>query len=972
MAIVEDSSQNLWFGTNDGVSCYDGVSWTTYMTEDGLADNGVRAILEDSSGDLWFATAEGGVSCYDGVSWTTYTTEDGLADNSAHAIIEDALGDLWFATSDGVSRYDGMIWTTYTADDGLAGNSVSAILEDGSGNLWFGTGGCGVSRYDGASWTTYTADDGLADNRVLAILEDGAGDMWFGTHGGLSHYDGVSWTTYTTDDGLAGDVSRAIIEDSTGDLWYASFWFPGGVNRYDGMNWTTYTTDDGLVSDHVVSLLEDSSGNMWFGTWGGLSRYDGVSWTTYTMADGLTHNEVFAIQEDSSRNLWFGTEGGGVSRYDGVSWATYTGDDGLAGNRVRAIAEDSSGDLWFGTWHHGVSRYDGANWTTYTTADGLADSTITTIIEDSSGNLWFGTGRGVSCYDGVAAILEDRSGNLWFGTSDGVSQYDGVSWTTYTTADGLASNDVTAIVEDGPGSLWFGTYGGGASCYDGVIWTTYTTADGLARNEVLAITVDSAGDLWFGTEEGGVSRYSGVSWTTYTTSTWVNGLAADAVRAIIEDGSGDLWFGFGPSGCGVSVHGPDRAAPQTVISGEPPQLTASRTQTIVFTAAYGESWGIRFSHSFDGAPWSEWMSMGFWMGSGLSDGGHVFEVRARDEVGNVDLTQAIAAFEVDATPPAPVIASPVFGEAVRDSISIQGTASDSRFEEYLVDVRSIGSASWGVPDGDYELRLSVSDTLGLTGTALVRVEVDNEAPWAWETSPVMISASSGGDVVSTDNRLHMYFPPHALANDASVSVTPADEGSVPDTLAGGAELVLPGYDISWEGTELTKQVTLEMTLGERAGVRDPDGVLALYVFAEGQDWQRLGGTVESGGASISAAIELEGTYAVFSDSGGPAPGGGLSALSFTPRVFSPSGGFADTEVAISFTLGRSGPVTVKVYNRAGRLVDELVSRLQMNAGANVVRWDGRDGDGTEVPDGLYLVTVDALGEKQVQTLAVVR
>ena len=983
------------------------AEWQTFGTGDGLVDDTVMAIVEDSSENLWFGT-NGGVSRYDGVSWMTYTTADGLASDWVDAITEDRSGNLWFATSDGVSRYDGVSWTTYTTADGLAGDSVLAILEDSSGGMWFGTEGHGVSRYDGASWTTYTTDDGLADNSVLTILEDSAGNMWFGTHGGLSQYDGVSWTTYTTDDGLPGDVSRAIIEDSTGDLWYASFWFPGGVSRYSGMSWTTYTTDDGLVSDHVVSLLEDSSGNLWFGTWGGLSRYDGVSWTTYTMADGLTHNEVFAIQEDSSGDLWFGTHGGGVSCYDGVSWTTYTSDDGLASNWVDAIIEDSLGKLWFAT-PDGVSRYDSMSWTTYTTADGLAGNRVRTIAKDSSGDLWFGTWHlGVSRYDGVSwttyttddglagngvvAIMEDSSGDLWFGTWDGVSCYDGVSWTTYTTDDGLAGDYVTAIVEDSSGNLWFGTWGGGVSCYDGADWTTYTTEDGLADNVVYAIIVDSVGDLWFGTEDSGVSRYSGAIWTTYTTSNWVNGLAADAVYAIIEDGSGDLWFGFGEWACGVSAHGPDRAAPQTAISGEPPQLTASRTQTIVFAAAFGESWGIRFSHSFDGAPWSEWMSMGFWMGSGLSDGDHVFEVRARDEVGNVDSTQAIAAFEVDATPPAPVIASPVFGEAVRDSISIQGTASDSRFEEYRVDVRSIGSASWGLlassfspvsegtlggwnttlaPDGDYELRLSVSDTLGLTGTYGVRVEVDNELPWAWETSPVAVSASTGGDVYTTNREVHVYFPPRALARDALVSVVQTDESSVPDTLACGAELVFAGYDISWEGAELTKQATLGMTLGRAAGARDPDGVFALYVLEDGQDWQRLGGTVASDGSVISAAIDDEGVYAVYTDSGA-GTGGGLSALSFTPRVFSPSGAFADDEVAIGFTLGRAGPVTVKVYNRAGRLVDELVSRFQMNAGANIVRWDGRDGDGAQVPDGLYLVTVEALGETQVQTLAVVR
>jgi flagellar hook assembly protein FlgD len=54
------------------------------------------------------------------------------------------------------------------------------------------------------------------------------------------------------------------------------------------------------------------------------------------------------------------------------------------------------------------------------------------------------------------------------------------------------------------------------------------------------------------------------------------------------------------------------------------------------------------------------------------------------------------------------------------------------------------------------------------------------------------------------------------------------------------------------------------------------------------------------------------------------------------------------------------------------LVKEVASEKSMNADANLVRWNGQDDEGSTVPDGLYVVSVEALGEKQVRTLAVVR
>ena len=50
--------------------------WTEFDRTSGLAGR-VRSIYEDRDGNIWFAT-DRGAQRYDGRTWTTYTTEDGL------------------------------------------------------------------------------------------------------------------------------------------------------------------------------------------------------------------------------------------------------------------------------------------------------------------------------------------------------------------------------------------------------------------------------------------------------------------------------------------------------------------------------------------------------------------------------------------------------------------------------------------------------------------------------------------------------------------------------------------------------------------------------------------------------------------------------------------------------------------------------------------------------------------------------
>ena len=588
--------------------------FTTFTSKDGLAMNAISwgqgSVFVDKQGNLWFATQGGGVSKYDGESFITYTTEQGLANNTVLCITQDQKGNIWFGTDGGgVSKYDGECFINYTTEQGLANNYVLSIVQDENQNIWMGTDGGGVSKYDGEitnscrekscnhnmsvrediekhkknsskSFTTYTTKHGLANNYVMSIAQGLNGNLWFGTADGVSKFD-VETANSCIESEYFQDLG--IKED------------PDKYQKCISKSFTTYSTDQGLVNNYVRSIIQDKNGNIWMGTYGGVSKYNldnatpcsegkckhdlrvrkdlekhnkntSKSFTTYIINQDITNNNVLSIAQDKNGNLWMGTNGGGISKYDGQSFTNYTTDQGLVNNTVFGVAQDKNGNIWMGTYG-GISKYDGQSFTTYTTAQGLTNNTIFSITQDQSKNLWMGTNGGVSKYDGegitsyttneglvnntVFSITQDKSGSLWMGTNGGISKYDTDTngtdghFTSYTTEQGLVNNSVRCIIQDKTGNLWMGT-NGGVSKYNGESFTSYTIDQGLANNYVFCMAQDESGSIWMGTYGGGVSKYNpntnkaDESFTTYTTE---QGLANNTVFSIAQDHNGNLWFG---------------------------------------------------------------------------------------------------------------------------------------------------------------------------------------------------------------------------------------------------------------------------------------------------------------------------------------------------------------------------------------------------------------------------------------------
>ncbi|RKU09765.1 hypothetical protein C6503_20520 [Candidatus Poribacteria bacterium] len=104
---------DLWLATSRGAVRYDGKRLITYTTESTfqnsrkarfLVDN-VQDVIEDSNGSIWFGTKGGGTVRYDGETFDTLTTKDGLAHNNISKIYESSDKDIWFATQGGVTQY---------------------------------------------------------------------------------------------------------------------------------------------------------------------------------------------------------------------------------------------------------------------------------------------------------------------------------------------------------------------------------------------------------------------------------------------------------------------------------------------------------------------------------------------------------------------------------------------------------------------------------------------------------------------------------------------------------------------------------------------------------------------------------------------------------------------------------------------------------------------------------------------------
>ncbi len=281
----------LWFGTQAGVSVFDGTDWTTHSTatDAGFVDDVVTAIRVLSNGDVWIGS-DFGAAHYNGTSWTTYTETDGLGDDRIKTVYEDSNGDIWFGTNDGFTIFDGANWTSYGTSEGLPFGGVASIAENASGTYYIGTALGGITVSINFLLTEITENEGLLNDKVRAIVIDDAGNKWVGTSDGISVFDNSDQlvaqhtTMFTLPAPDTLNPVEDVVIDSQGNVWagiYVDYLVTeGGITAYNGTDWTQYDVSNGLIGPVVRQLAVDGDDNIWVATSTGISKISGIDLNT--------------------------------------------------------------------------------------------------------------------------------------------------------------------------------------------------------------------------------------------------------------------------------------------------------------------------------------------------------------------------------------------------------------------------------------------------------------------------------------------------------------------------------------------------------------------------------------------------------------------------------------------------------------------------------------------------------------------
>jgi ligand-binding sensor domain-containing protein/two-component sensor histidine kinase len=579
-----------------------------YTTQDGLPDSRVAPIIQDSKGYLWFGT-QSGLTRYDGSEFVNFSGAKEIPGIFGRYILEDYQGAIWFAFTGfargGVLRFRKGDVTDFSTC--VPGIGLGCLAEDPHHDIWIGAAtGLARIRFLDSSRTTWETQC-FPEYKARSLFVDSKGKLWIAC---------ANETVYTYIDGNFSVAATGLhtflrayaVCERQGAIWFGGL---DGIHVVENGLLRFFSKADGLPDRGVWSFCEDRNGNFWVGTAKGLYRMKNDS--VGTMIHGRTRfikepsfgdAIVYDMCLDAEGNVWFASHPGLRKLLASDMIVDFPGKEKVAAAGFGPIAQDPGGKIYFGSRNAGVFTLMNNILTTGTHVRPFTDLTVLAILPQFTTRVWFGIKNGgIILQDGQAtysypdsllrpywnvhSLWDIGDGEILMGTARGLfivdeqllpqrlrhsdidsltvfdiaaygNQYwlatdkgvyavkiadDSIQEVQRPQFDLLHGGLVYTILVDNRQQIWFGTDGNGLVSFDGSTFRNFRRADGLGGERVYALAQDSLGYLWIGTSSG-LSQFDDKSFKNFGYDV---GLGEIGLHGLMVDRDGFLWVSSFPS-----------------------------------------------------------------------------------------------------------------------------------------------------------------------------------------------------------------------------------------------------------------------------------------------------------------------------------------------------------------------------------------------------------------------------------------
>jgi hypothetical protein len=531
--MCQDKDGFLWFGTNNGLSRFDGERFVTYTVKDGLPDNEVLKVFSDSYGRVWLATFRNEICYYLNGKFYNQKNDSLLSKlklrSRINVITEYPTGIIWLGGTDEVIRIE-----SNSNFKSIFPNSERNSRYDmgvGFGPLFFGEKfsillGDSLFYVDPYDKLVFYTKMELKKNKNFHYVKPSNGD----TPIIYSSYDAIKFvgTPYMRIGYMLCTVNGAFDVDSI-NFKLTNHYLPGKT---------------------ITASLIDKEGIYWFSSLGdGVYKIPSKEALTKTVFDATNAgNEVFGIIEYYDKLI---TAHGGSRMFiweenrkpNLISFSNYLPQsfNNLSTNRLFAITNNKKGDYLLGfdaflvKWNEKNNKV-------------MPAVAVKSLFWESDKVLLVATGRGVlrvatEKMQPIETIWPDRAtaavsldSSYFIGTLDGLIQTKPGGKPYHWGKNHPSLYRRISALAVHKGSIWVATSDSGiVEIKNGKVNRAYSEKDGLNSNIVRTI-FPFENYIWVGTNKGickiSIDKANEIS-GRYNS---LNLLPNDIINAIYTDG----------------------------------------------------------------------------------------------------------------------------------------------------------------------------------------------------------------------------------------------------------------------------------------------------------------------------------------------------------------------------------------------------------------------------------------------------